>query len=171
MNLAVLTMHVGGRRVVVVPPALGYGQKKVGIVPSNSTLIYDIELLHVKRLDLEESDYGYSDLEDYDYNEGSKSPTVGGGGDRPPVGGNAGAEAEETGGWFTAETVAMLAVLVIMAVVMVLAVFGQWLNTRHETNPRFQSLHRDPLELNQESEMGSMIRSNALFEEARARSP
>ena len=51
MNEAVLTMHEGGRRIAIVPPNLGYGHLKIGIVPADSTLIYDIELLEVKGLD------------------------------------------------------------------------------------------------------------------------
>lgn len=40
-------MHVGGRRHIVVPAALGYGSRAVGPIPANSTLYFDIELLGV----------------------------------------------------------------------------------------------------------------------------
>ncbi|HZP94171.1 MAG TPA: FKBP-type peptidyl-prolyl cis-trans isomerase [Burkholderiales bacterium] len=41
-------MKAGGRRVLVVPPALGYGERYAfGVVPPNSTLLFEIELLDV----------------------------------------------------------------------------------------------------------------------------
>jgi hypothetical protein len=44
----VATMKVGGRRQLIVPPALGYGPTGNGTIPPNATLVFDIELLDVK---------------------------------------------------------------------------------------------------------------------------
>lgn len=37
----------GGKGVLLIPSALGYGDKSVGNIPANSVLIFDIELLNV----------------------------------------------------------------------------------------------------------------------------
>jgi peptidylprolyl isomerase len=42
-------MRVGGRRRVIVPPALGYGSHPTKLVPANSELTYDVELVAVAR--------------------------------------------------------------------------------------------------------------------------
>ncbi len=47
-QIGVNGMKEGGERLLAVPPALGYGDKQVGTIPPNSTLIFDVKLIKVE---------------------------------------------------------------------------------------------------------------------------
>jgi FKBP-type peptidyl-prolyl cis-trans isomerase len=47
-DVGLIGMQVGGVRKLVIPPDEGYGARRVGPIPPNSTLTFEIDLLGIK---------------------------------------------------------------------------------------------------------------------------
>lgn len=44
-----LGMKIGGKRKLIIPPSLGYGEQNLGAIPPNSVLVFEIELLDIQK--------------------------------------------------------------------------------------------------------------------------
>jgi FKBP-type peptidyl-prolyl cis-trans isomerase FkpA len=48
LEQGVLGMKAGGKRLVIVPPAAGYGAQGQGAIPPNSVLVFEVQLVNVQ---------------------------------------------------------------------------------------------------------------------------
>jgi len=55
LNQGIEGMKTGEKRYLEIPPHLGYGSKDMGLIPADSTLFFEIELLEIRE-QLEESE-------------------------------------------------------------------------------------------------------------------
>jgi FKBP-type peptidyl-prolyl cis-trans isomerase len=47
-QIGIPMMKEGGKAKLLIPSQLGYGSSNLGVIPPNSVLIFDIELIDVK---------------------------------------------------------------------------------------------------------------------------
>lgn len=51
LNIGMKGMRIGGRRVIIIPPKLAYGEKGKGPIPENAELIYDVRFVDMHKAD------------------------------------------------------------------------------------------------------------------------
>lgn len=56
LSQGVSGMKVGERRVLRIPPSLAYGDKGTGPIPGGATLVFEVELLEIRKPDQEEEE-------------------------------------------------------------------------------------------------------------------
>jgi hypothetical protein len=49
LEQGILGMKVGGKRRIIIPPAVGYGKEGQGPIPPNTLMIFDVELIEVEK--------------------------------------------------------------------------------------------------------------------------
>lgn len=49
LDKGIIGMSIGGKRILTIPPTMGYGANQYGPIPANSTLTFEVELLKVEK--------------------------------------------------------------------------------------------------------------------------